>query len=106
MGQKYDMKGHKRMHLFIVNPVAGKGRTLGIIPEIESLMKKHALPWRVEITNAPGHAAEIAREYIKDNRNLRIFAVGGDGTLNEARRAQSEPTPALESSRQEPEMIS
>jgi YegS/Rv2252/BmrU family lipid kinase len=83
MGQKYDMKGHKRMHLFIVNPVAGKGRTLGIIPEIESLMKKHALPWRVEITNAPGHAAEIAREYIKDNRNLRIFAVGGDGTLNE-----------------------
>lgn len=71
------------MHLFIVNPVAGKGHTLKIIPEIEALMEKHSLPYRIEITQAPGHAAEIAREYIRDYEDLRIYAVGGDGTLNE-----------------------
>ncbi|MBP7175255.1 MAG: diacylglycerol kinase family lipid kinase [Thermoclostridium sp.] len=71
------------MHLFILNPVAGKGHTLKILPEIEALMGKHALPYRVEITEAPGHATIIAREYIKENRKLRIYAVGGDGTLNE-----------------------
>lgn len=71
------------MHLFIVNPVAGKGHTLKIIPEIEALMEKHSLPFKIEITKAPGHASVIAKEYITGNKNLRIYAVGGDGTLNE-----------------------
>jgi diacylglycerol kinase (ATP) len=71
------------MHLFIVNPVAGRGNTLKIIPEIEKLMDKHSLPYKVEVTEAPGHATDIAKEYIKGGKNLRIYAVGGDGTLNE-----------------------
>lgn len=71
------------MNLFIVNPAAGKGRTHDIVPEIEALMEKHSLPYRIETTNAPGHATEIARDYIKSNKDLRIYAVGGDGTLNE-----------------------
>jgi len=70
-------------HLFIINPVAGKGRTLKIIPDIKELMEKHALSYRIEITKAPKHATEIAREYVKSNSSLRIYAVGGDGTLNE-----------------------
>lgn len=71
------------MHLFIVNPVAGKGHTLKIIPEIEALMEKHSLPYQIAITEAPGHATDIAKEYIKKSNNLKIYAVGGDGTLNE-----------------------
>lgn len=71
------------MHLFIVNPVAGKGNTLKIIPGIEELMEKHSLPYKIEVTKAPGHATDIAKEYIKNGKNLRIYAVGGDGTLNE-----------------------
>lgn len=70
-------------HLFIVNPAAGKGRTLKIIPEIKSLMERHSLSYHMEITKAPKHATEIAREYINTYRNLRVYAVGGDGTLNE-----------------------
>jgi len=71
------------MHLFIVNPVAGKGHTLKIIPDIQALMEKHSLPYKIEITKAPGHATDIAKEYVKDGKDLRIYAVGGDGTLNE-----------------------
>jgi len=70
-------------HLFIVNPAAGKGNTLKIIPEIENLMKKLSLPYRIEITQAPGHASEIAAQYIKNNKTIRIYSVGGDGTMNE-----------------------
>ncbi len=70
-------------HLFIVNPVAGKGHTLKIIPDIEKLMKKHSLPYRIEITEAPGHASKLAEMYIEKHRNLRIYSVGGDGTMNE-----------------------
>jgi len=70
-------------HLFIVNPVAGKGKTLKIIPDIKALMEKYSLSYHMEITKAPKHAAEIAREYVKTYRNLRVYAVGGDVTLNE-----------------------
>lgn len=70
-------------HLFIVNPVAGKGKALKLVPHINSLMEKLSLSYDVEITKAPKHATEIAREYIQLNKNLRIYAVGGDGTLNE-----------------------
>lgn len=78
-----DIKDSAMKHLFIVNPVAGKGNTLEIIPDIKALMEEHSLSYDIEITKAPKHATEIAREYIKANRNLRVYAVGGDGTLNE-----------------------
>lgn len=70
-------------HLFIVNPVAGKGKTLKIIPDIRGILENNSIPYRMEITRAPKHATEIAREYVMKHRNLRVYAVGGDGTLNE-----------------------
>lgn len=70
-------------HLFIVNPAAGKGNTVRVIPEIEKLMEKLSLPYRIEITQAPGHASKIAEQYIKANSTIRIYSVGGDGTMNE-----------------------
>jgi YegS/Rv2252/BmrU family lipid kinase len=70
-------------HLFIVNPAAGKGNTLKIVPEIENLMKKLSFPYKIEITQAPGHASQIAGQYIKANKTIRIYSVGGDGTMNE-----------------------
>jgi diacylglycerol kinase family enzyme len=70
-------------HLFIVNPAAGKGNTLKIVPEIENLMKKLSFPYKIEITQAPGHASQIAEQYIKANKTIRIYSVGGDGTMNE-----------------------
>ena len=70
-------------HLFIVNPVAGKGKSAKIIPQIRLLMEKNSLPYKIEITKAPKHAPEIAASYIHKFPNIRIYAVGGDGTLNE-----------------------
>ena len=72
----------KTRHLFIINPTAGKGKTLEFIPEIKELFKELQEDYRIEITNYAGHATEIVRNYV-DKGEYRIYSVGGDGTLNE-----------------------
>ncbi|MGE5581870.1 MAG: diacylglycerol/lipid kinase family protein [Bacillota bacterium] len=68
-------------HLFIINPSAGKGRPLRLIPEIERFFKNQGLEYCIETTGYPGQATEIASRY--DGDEYRIYSVGGDGTLNE-----------------------
>jgi YegS/Rv2252/BmrU family lipid kinase len=69
-------------HLFILNPVAGKGKTLRLLPEIKDYFKGRNEEYIIETTRYPGHATEIAAAYsAKDT--YRIYSVGGDGTLNE-----------------------
>lgn len=69
-------------HLFIINPVAGKGNSHSYIPEIHNFFKGKTAEYSIEITKSPGHAKEIAESYSKKGE-YRIYAVGGDGTLNE-----------------------
>lgn len=74
-------------HLFIVNPIAGRGEGANIekdIEEIFSEIKKYNknVDYTIEFTKYVGHATEIAREYSKKDSYI-MYAVGGDGTLNE-----------------------
>lgn len=69
-------------HLFIINPKAGKGKTINIIPKIKEIFSEHYENYIIEITKYPGHATIIANEYTSKD-NYRVYAVGGDGTLNE-----------------------
>lgn len=69
-------------HLFIINPAAGKGRTLKYIPEIKKMFLKREDDFKIEITRAPKDAEKIAKKYTQ-NEKLRVYSVGGDGTLNE-----------------------
>lgn len=69
-------------HLFIVNPVAGKGSALRRIPEIKQYFGINDQEYEIRVTEYPGHAADIAKEYSLA-QTLRIYSVGGDGTLNE-----------------------
>ncbi|MDP4090409.1 MAG: diacylglycerol kinase family lipid kinase [Bacillota bacterium] len=69
-------------HIFIINPHAGKGITVGRISKIKEICSENGVEPEIEITKAPGHATEIARRYASDE-DIRIYAVGGDGTLNE-----------------------
>lgn len=69
-------------HIFIINPKAGKGKALEMIPIIQEYFKDKDEEFLIQVTNHPGHATEIARKYsaIED---CRIYSVGGDGTVNE-----------------------
>ncbi len=69
-------------HIFIINPMAGKGKATELIPVIEDYFKDKADEYRIQVTDYPGHATEIAREY-SSIEECRIYSVGGDGTVNE-----------------------
>jgi YegS/Rv2252/BmrU family lipid kinase len=69
-------------HLFIINPIAGKGKTLKLIPVIEKIFYNRKENYAIEVTKYVGHATELAKRY-SNKENYRIYSVGGDGTLNE-----------------------
>lgn len=75
-------RGNYMKHLFIINPKAGKGKALKLIPEIENAFRNTNEKFLIEITERAGHATELVRNYVKKD-NYRVYAVGGDGTLNE-----------------------
>jgi YegS/Rv2252/BmrU family lipid kinase len=68
--------------LFVVNPVAGKGKAQRLIPEIRSICSLCNAEYQIKETTKPGDAEAIAK-WGSDNGYERIVAVGGDGTLNE-----------------------
>lgn len=69
-------------HLFIINPVAGKGNAGKFIDQIEKYFKNKEDTYIIEKTKGQGHATIITKEYV--NHDLwRVYSVGGDGTLNE-----------------------
>ncbi|WP_291566581.1 MULTISPECIES: diacylglycerol/lipid kinase family protein [unclassified Clostridium] len=69
-------------NLFIINPVAGKGRSLEYIDKIKNYFDDLHEEYIIEITKYKDHAIEIAKEYTSKD-TYRVFAVGGDGTINE-----------------------
>ena len=67
-------------HLFIINPKAGKKRgTQRLEEEIRSLDVSH----EIVHTKKAGDARRIARTMAELGEEIRIYACGGDGTLNE-----------------------
>lgn len=71
-------------HLFIINPAAGsRDRTAEYSEEIHRLCRGKGLSYEIRVSTAPGECRRIAREYAGSGEELRIYACGGDGTLNE-----------------------
>lgn len=68
--------------LFIINPVAGRGRAKSIAPLIEEECEKYGIEYTLKFTTGPKQATYLAIEGIKEGY-CKIVAVGGDGTLNE-----------------------
>ena len=71
-------------HLFIINPAAGsRDRTKDYTEVIKKLCSQRGLDYRIEVSGAPGECARLAREAAQTGEEYRIYACGGDGTLNE-----------------------
>ena len=71
-------------HLFIINPAAGsRDRTKQYSVAIHEICTARNLDYRIEVSSAPGECRRIAREAAQSGETYRIYACGGDGTLNE-----------------------
>lgn len=71
-------------HIFIINPAAGKGdKRQKIYDMADALREKHGLDVECILTTSRGHATAIARERAETGEELRFYACGGDGTINE-----------------------
>lgn len=71
-------------HIFIINPSAGKadGRER-IYAMVETLRASHGLDAQCMLTTSVGHAARLSRSLAESGGEMRLYACGGDGTVNE-----------------------
>ena len=71
-------------HLFIINPAAGSyNRTEEYSEVIHKICRARKLSYEIRVSTAPGECARIARQAAQTGKELRLYACGGDGTLNE-----------------------
>lgn len=71
-------------HLFIVNPVAGgRDRSSEVHKTVSEIFSRRSGEIEVYTTSAPMDAAEKIRRDAGECDELRVYACGGDGTLNE-----------------------
>ena len=71
-------------HLFIINPAAGShNQTESYRKKIAEVCEKRGLDYSIRVSGAPGRCRKIAREAAETGKEYRLYACGGDGTLNE-----------------------
>lgn len=71
-------------HIFVINPVAGKGKGKDIIlPKIEKVISERELDAEIHIGEAPGDISAYCKERAASGEHIRIYACGGDGTICE-----------------------
>lgn len=72
-------------HVFILNPVAGKNKTaLELRGKIDAYFARHPeMEYCIRMTDSVGAATRIAQEECIKSGNVRLYACGGDGTLQE-----------------------
>lgn len=69
-------------YFFIVNPVAGSGRTKANFDQVKAALEQKGIPFSFEYTTGKNHAFELAKKAIAEGYE-NIISVGGDGTANE-----------------------
>ena len=71
--------------VFLVNPSAGKRDPREeALPPFLAYWQAQGAPFEVRLTEAPGHGEQVARQLAAAGEELRLYAVGGDGTFREA----------------------
>lgn len=88
----------KRKLLFIINPVAGNGRTIEMLPMIKEKMKEvvDQIDYQVHVSNNVGDITATVKKYYEDGYD-EFIAIGGDGSLSELINGFDFPTTRIPS---------
>ena len=71
-------------HLFIINPAAGsRDRTKYYSKLIHEACQSRELEYEIYVSQGPGDCRRAARAAAQTGQEVKIYACGGDGTLNE-----------------------
>ena len=71
-------------HIFIINPAAGKyDRTEEFSGKIAAACASRGLDYAIHVSEKPGDCRDAARRAAESGEEVRLYACGGDGTLNE-----------------------
>lgn len=71
-------------HCFVVNPTAGKGKTISeFMPETERYCKQNNLDYEIHYTTAAYEGINFVRQRAASGEHIRFYSCGGDGTLFE-----------------------
>ena len=71
-------------HLFLVNPCAGRAdSTSRITEQAQALCRRLGEPCSIQVSTHAGELRELARAAGETGREMKLYACGGDGTLNE-----------------------
>ena len=72
------------LHVFLINPRAGQyGRARRAIDAIHDTCEKLDLNFTISVTGSAKDAARLADAYAGGGEQVRFYACGGDGTLNQ-----------------------
>lgn len=76
-------------HIFLINPAAGRGKNQARLAALcRETAEERRLDYEILVTEYPGHGVKLVKKAVGQSggRRARIYACGGDGTLNEAAR--------------------
>jgi diacylglycerol kinase (ATP) len=66
----------------VLNPGAGGGKTLKVLPRVHEALKALNRPYHVYLTTAAGDGEAAAARFAQEGASV-VLAVGGDGTIQE-----------------------
>ena len=52
----------KKRYMLIVNPEAGSGKTMKVLPQIENILRTKKVEYEFHFTQEPRHATELVKE--------------------------------------------
>jgi diacylglycerol kinase family enzyme len=69
-------------HLFVVNPITRSASSTA--EQVKAICGRLGVEPVFRFTERPKHAADIVKEEARSGTDLRVYVLGGDGTLHEA----------------------